>query len=60
MTYLVTATVHDLSRVSGVRHEAKQALQLALDYQRQGYSEIRITLVGDAVYTLEQFQDLVG
>jgi hypothetical protein len=58
MSYLVSATVDDLSRVSGVRHNEQQALELALSYQRQGYKEIRVD-GEDAVYTLEQFRRLV-
>ena len=58
MTYLVSATVDDLSRVSGVRHDERQALELALSYQRQGYKEIRVD-AEDAVYSLDQFRRLV-
>jgi hypothetical protein len=58
MTYLVSAIIDDLSRVSGVRHNERQALELALSYQRQGYKDIRIN-AGDAVYSLEQFRHLV-
>jgi hypothetical protein len=58
MIYLVSATVDDLSRVSGIRRGEKEALQLALSYHRQGYKEIRVE-VEDAVYSLEQFRHLV-
>lgn len=58
MTYLVSATIDDLSRTSGVRHDEKEALKLALSYRKQGYKDIRIQ-AEDAVYSLEQFRHLV-
>jgi len=58
MTYLVSATIDDLARTEGVRHDEKQALALALLYQRRGYKDIRVR-TEDAVYSLEQFRGLV-
>ena len=58
MTFAVSAAVDETGTISGVRHSIESALQLALDYQRQGYSNIRITSE-DAVFMLEQFRMLV-
>jgi hypothetical protein len=58
MTYLVSAVIDDLSRASGIRHDEKEALKLALSYRKQGYKEIRIE-AEDAVYSLEQFRRLL-
>ncbi len=58
MTFAVSAVVHETATISGVRHTTDKALQLALDYHRQGYSNIRVTSE-DAVFTLEQFRMLV-
>ena len=58
MTFAVSAVVDETGTISGVRHSIESALQLGLDYQRQGYSNIRVTSE-DAVFTLEQFRMLV-
>ena len=58
MTFAVSAVVDETGTVSGIRHSVESALQLALDYRRQGYSNIRITSE-DAVFTLDQFRMLV-
>jgi hypothetical protein len=58
MTYLVSATIDDLASTSGVRHNEKEALELALSYERLGYKDIRVD-AGDAAYSLEQFRFLV-
>jgi hypothetical protein len=42
-----------------VRYSAKAALKLALEYWRDGCTNIRVT-VNDETYTLEQFKELVG
>lgn len=57
-SYLVRAIIDDLARTSGVRHDVKQALLLALHYERQGYKDIRVK-TDDAEYSLEQFRHLV-
>jgi len=58
MTYLVSATIDDLARIEGVRYDEKQALTLALSYQRQGYKDIRVK-ADDGAYSLAQFRFLV-
>jgi hypothetical protein len=58
MPYGVTATIDHESKVSGVRSEPKEALALALEYQRLGYREIRVE-APDALYTLHQFRLLL-
>jgi hypothetical protein len=58
MVYLISAVVDDLSRVSGVRHDARQALKLALDYHRQGFTDVRVK-TDDAEYGLQEFRFLV-
>ena len=57
-TYSVTGTVDDLSRIVGVRHDLRQALELALGYEREGYKDIRVEVEG-VVYSLAQFRMLV-
>ena len=57
-TYSVTGTVDDLSRIVGVRHDLRQALELALGYERSGYRDIRIEAEG-VVYSMAQFRMLV-
>jgi hypothetical protein len=54
----VSATVDDLSRIAGVRHGLRQALELALGYEREGYKDIRVEVEG-VVYSLAQFRMLV-
>jgi hypothetical protein len=58
MTYLVSATIDDLARTSGVRHHEREALALALHYLKLGYREIRVK-TEDAEYSREQFRFLV-
>jgi len=58
MTYLVSAVIDDLARITGVRHDDRQALDLALSYERKGYKNIRVESEG-IVYSLEQFRFLV-
>ena len=58
MTYLISATIDDLAHIEGVRHDEKQALTLALSYQRQGYRDIKVQ-TDDCAYSLEQFRFLV-
>lgn len=57
-TYSVTATVDDLSRIAGVRHDLRQALEPALAYERVGYTDIRVEVDG-VVYSMAQFRMLV-
>ena len=57
-TCSVSATVDDLSRIAGVRHGLRQALELALGYEREGYKDIRVEVEG-VVYSLAQFRMLV-
>jgi hypothetical protein len=59
MVYLISAVFDEGGKVSSVRHTAKEALKLALEYWRNGYTNIRVT-VNDETYTLEQFRMLVG
>ncbi len=58
MTFAVSAVVDQTGTISGVRLSIESALQLGLDYQREGYSNIRVTSE-DAVFTLDQFRMLV-
>lgn len=58
MTYLISATIDDLARIEGVRHDEKQALTLALSYQQQGYKDVRVQ-TEDGSYSLEQFRFLL-
>lgn len=57
-TYSVSATVDDLSRVAGVRHSLREALELALAYQHNGYKDICVEVDG-VMYSLAQFRLLV-
>ena len=57
-TYAVSAMVDDLSRVAGVRHSLREALELALAYQRDGCKDICVEVDG-VVYSLAQFRLLV-
>src|SRR5690348_6860058 len=57
MTYLLSATIDDLARTSGVRHDEKAALALALEYEQLGYKNIRVK-TDDAEYSLERFRFL--
>lgn len=57
-TYSVTGTVDDLSRIVGIRHDLRQALALALAYEREGYKAICVEVEG-VVYTLARFRMLV-
>ena len=50
-TYSVTGTVDDLSRIVGVRHDLRQALDLALGYEREGYKDIHVEVEG-VMYSL--------
>ena len=59
MVYLISAVFDEGGKVSSIRHTAKEALKLALEYWRNGYTNIRVT-VNDETYTLEQFRMLVG
>ncbi len=59
MIYVVSATFDEGGTVSSVRYTAKGALQLALEYWRDGFTNIRVT-VNDEAYTLDQFRELVG
>lgn len=59
MSFIVNAVVDDLSKVSGIRHSAESALELALEYQRQGFTHIRIT-TDDETLSLEELRMLVG
>jgi len=56
--YSVTGTVDDLSRIIGVRHDLQKALDLALGYERAGYTDIRVEVDG-VVYSLPHFRMLV-
>lgn len=58
MSFGVTATIDEESKVSGVRREPEEALKLALEYQRLGYRNIKVE-APDAVYTLHQFRLLL-
>lgn len=58
MVYAVTATVHDNASVSGARRDERSALELALEYREQGFTNIRI-VAEDASYSLEEFRRLV-
>jgi hypothetical protein len=57
-TYSVTATVDDLSHIASVRHDLDQALEVALEYERAGYKDIRVEAEG-VVYSMAQFRMLV-
>lgn len=57
-TYSVTATVDDLSHIAAVRHDLDQALEVALEYERAGYKDIRVEAEG-VVYSMAQFRMLV-
>ncbi len=59
MVYLISAVFDEGGKVSSVRHTPKEALKLALEYWRNGCTNIRVT-VNDETYTLEQFRMLVG
>ena len=59
MVYLISAVFDEGGKVSSVRYTAKEALKLALEYWRNGCTNIRVT-VNDETYTLEQFRMLVG
>ncbi len=59
MVYLVSAVFDEGGTVSSIRYTAKEALKLALEYRRDGCTNVRVT-VNDEVYTLEQFRMLVG
>lgn len=59
MVYLISAVFDEGGTVSSVRYTAKEALKLALDYWRNGCTNVRVT-VNDEIYTLEQFRMLVG
>ena len=59
MVYVVSAVFDEGGKVSSVRYAAKDALKLALEYWRNGCTNIRVT-VNDEIYTLEQFKELVG
>jgi len=59
VVYVVSATFDEGGKVSGVRYDGKNALQLALDYWRQGFTNIRV-MVNDEIYTLEEFRMLIG
>ena len=59
MVYVVSATFDEGGKVSGVRHTDKNALALALEYRREGCTNIRVTVDGET-YTLDEFRMLVG
>jgi hypothetical protein len=59
MVYVVSATFDEGGKVSSVRYDGKSALKLALDYWRQGFTNIRV-MVNDESYTLEEFRMLIG
>jgi hypothetical protein len=59
MVYLISAVFDEGGKVSSVRYSAKAALKLALEYWRNGCTNIRVT-VNDETYTLDQFKELVG
>ena len=49
MVYAVSASVHDNASVSGARTDERSALNLALEYRQQGFTNIRI-ITEDASY----------
>ena len=59
MSFLVSAVVDDLSTASGIRHSTERALELAIEYQRQGFTNIRIT-TGEETLSLEELRMIVG
>jgi hypothetical protein len=52
------ATIDEESSVAGARGDPEEALALALEYQRLGYSNIKVQ-APDALYTLHQFRRLL-
>ena len=44
MVYLISAVFDEGGKVSSIRHTAKEALKLALEYWRNGYTNIRVTV----------------
>ena len=59
MTCVISAVIDEGGQVSGVRHDAQSALELALDYRRNGFTNVRV-IVGDDSYSLEEFRMYVG
>ena len=59
MVYLISAVFDEGGKVSSIRYTGKEALKLALEYWRNGCTNIRVT-VNDETYTLDQFKELVG
>jgi hypothetical protein len=59
MVYVVSATVDEGGKVSGIRYTDKTAIELALEYWRNGCTNIRVTLDSES-YTLEEFRMLIG
>ena len=58
MTFAISATVHESGRVTRVRYTAQSALEVALEYWRRGFTNIRVD-TEDGSYSLEQFRMLV-
>ena len=58
MIFKISASFDEGGQISGIRYDTKSALELALDYWRQGCTNIRIT-TEDASYSLEGFRMLV-
>lgn len=59
MHFLVSAAVDESGKVSGIRYSAESALELALEYQRQGFTNIRATTEEESL-SLEELRTLVG
>jgi hypothetical protein len=58
MTFTASATVDESGRVTGLRYNAKSALALALEFRRQGFTNVRVD-TEDGSYSLEHFRMLV-
>ena len=58
MIFAVSATFDEGGQVSGIRYSAKSALELALEYWRQGCTNIRVATEDDS-FSLEEFRMLI-